>query len=185
MERRQTCHIIANNTSICLVRFVLDKNKIISMKKLLLILLALILVSHTTPAQSKKKRKKAIESVVRYAESYKGTPYKYGGTSKSGIDCSALMQNAFASVGYEIPRTSENQSDFGKKVRWGSARPGDIVFFRFKEKRKKWYHSGLINRVDGNKIYFIHASTSRGVIESDLSDEYYKKNIKVFRRVIK
>ncbi|MCV9385167.1 C40 family peptidase [Reichenbachiella ulvae] len=162
--------------------------KKVGMKQVALLLLGLglILSAQSTKAQSKRKRKKAnIKLVISTAEGYKGTPYQYGGNSRNGIDCSALMQNSFSKAGYQIPRTSKEQSKYGKKVGWNRVRPGDIVFFKFKEKRKKWYHSGLITSVDGDNIYFIHASTSRGVIQSNLSNDYYKSNVKTFRRVIK
>ncbi|MEP2023295.1 MAG: C40 family peptidase [Reichenbachiella sp.] len=150
-----------------------------------ILLISLLLFGGSALAQ-KKKRKRAqdIQKVIDVAYTYSGTPYKYGGNSQSGIDCSALMQNSYASAGYKIPRTAKSQSKYGKKVGWGGIRQGDIVFFKFKAKREKWYHSGMITSVSKDGIYFIHASTSRGVIVSDLNADYYKKNVKAFRRVI-
>jgi len=154
------------------------------MKNILLLLIGLgfILVGSVS-AQSKKKERR-ISDVIEYAESYKGTPYLYGGTTKKGIDCSALIQKSFSSAGYDVPRTSADQSKYGKKVTWGSIRPGDLVFFKFKKKGEKWYHSGLITKISGEKIYFIHASSSQGVVVSELTSDYYKQNVKAFRRVI-
>lgn len=151
-----------------------------------LLLMVLLLLGGSTIAQKKKKRKKAqdIQKVVDTAYTYSGTPYRYGGNSKSGIDCSALMQNSYAGAGYKIPRTAKAQSKYGKKVGWGSIKQGDIVFFKFKSKGEKWYHSGMITSVTPDGTYFIHASTSRGVIVSNLEADYYKKNVKAFRRVI-
>ena len=156
------------------------------MHKISWILLILILLIGGNASAQKRKRKRAqdIQKVVDTAYTYKGTPYRYGGTSKSGIDCSALMQNSFASAGYKIPRTSQAQSKYGKKIGWGGIKQGDIVFFKFKQKREKWYHSGMITSVSNDGIYFIHASTSKGVVVSDLNADYYKKNVKAFRRVI-
>ncbi|WP_422359403.1 C40 family peptidase [Reichenbachiella sp.] len=151
-----------------------------------LILALAILVTAPTIAQKKKiKRAQAIQKVVDAAYTYTGTPYKYGGTSKTGIDCSALMQNSYAQAGYSIPRTAKAQSKYGKKVGWTGIRQGDIVFFKFKSKREKWYHSGMVTSVTPDGTYFIHASSSRGVVISDLNADYYKKNIKAIRRVIK
>jgi len=115
-----------------------------------------------------------------------GTPYQYGGTSGKGIDCSGLMLRSFEKVDYKLPRTALEQSKFGKKVGKKKIKPGDIVFFKFKEKGKKsWYHSGLVTSVINDKPKFIHASSSRGVVESDLTKDYYWKSIKGFRRVIR
>ena len=150
-------------------------------------LLALCLLIFLIPAKAQKKKVKkaqAIQKVVDAAYTYKGTPYKYGGTSKSGIDCSALMQNSYAKAGIKIPRTAQAQSKYGKKVNWGNLKQGDIVFFKFKSKHEKWYHSGMITSVSPDGTYFIHASTSKGVVVSNLESDYYKKNVKTFRRVI-
>jgi probable lipoprotein NlpC len=134
-------------------------------------------------AQNKKKRKK-ISTVVGYARTYIGTPYVYGGSSKNGIDCSGLIQKSYKQIGIDLPRTAKAQSKVGNKKGEGRVRPGDIVYFKFKQKREKWWHTGLITYADDDVIKFIHASTSRGVVE-DVYNEYYEKNTKFFRRVIK
>lgn len=122
--------------------------------------------------------------MVAEAKTYIGTPYVWGGSSRKGIDCSGLIYNCYRKIDVKLPRTAEQQSKIGNSKSWGSVRPGDIVYFKFKEKRNKWYHSGLIISVDGDNIKFIHASSSRGVVESNLNSDYYKKNVKKFRRVI-
>lgn len=150
-----------------------------------LMILLVLTGGHALAQKKKKKRLRDIQEIVQTAYSYKGTPYKYGGTNRSGIDCSALMQNSYASAGYQIPRTAKAQSKYGKRVGWSGLKAGDIVFFKFKSKGEKWYHSGMVTAVKKDNIYFIHASSSRGVVVSDLNSDYYRKNVKTFRRVIK
>ena len=83
-----------------------------------------------------------------------------------------------------MPRTAQEQAKMGNKKLEGRVRPGDIVYFKFKQKREKWWHTGMITYVDQKKIKFVHASSSRGVVE-DTYNDYYKKHTKYFRRVIK
>ena len=104
--------------------------------------------------------------------------------SKNGIDCSSLIQQSYAKIGIKMPRTAKEQAKVGNKKIEGRVRPGDIVYFKFKQKREKWWHTGMITYVDQKKIKFVHASSSRGVVE-DTYNDYYKKNTKFFRRVIK
>lgn len=137
-------------------------------------------------AQKKKQRRKSqTEAVINTAKSYIGTPYLWGGNSKAGMDCSGLIHLSYKAAGYQIPRTAKEQSKFGKNKGWNGLKPGDVVFFKFKEKRNKWWHSGMITEVKGDQIKFIHASSSRGVTESNLMSDYYRKNVKGFRRLIK
>lgn len=148
-----------------------------------IIIFFVMLIATPGWSQGKKKSKK-IEKVISMAQTYLGTPYKYGGMSKSGIDCSALIYNCYRVIDIELPRTAKDQSKIGSSKSWGSLRPGDIVYFKFKNKGEKWYHSGMITYVGKDDIKFIHASSSRGVVMSSLLSDYYKKNVKKFRRVI-
>lgn len=151
-----------------------------------LVILFVGILALPVEAQKKKKRKQQkIENAISFARSYIGTPYKWGGNSKSGIDCSGLIQKSYKSIGINLPRTAKEQSKIGKKRGWEGIKPGDIVFFKFKQKGNKWYHSGMITRVSNEQVKFIHASSSRGVVESNLMSDYYRKSVKNFRRVIR
>lgn len=154
---------------------------------LLIVSVALLgLFALPAEGQKKKKRKKQkIETAIATARSYIGTPYQWGGNSKTGIDCSGLIQRSYRTIGIDLPRTAKAQSKVGNKKGWEGIKRGDIVFFKFKQKGNKWYHSGMITSVSNDAIKFIHASSSRGVVESNLLNDYYKKNVKNFRRVIK
>ena len=150
------------------------------------LLLVLAVPLDSVGQKIKKARQAKTTTVISTAKTYMGTPYQYGGTSVQGIDCSGLMLRCFEKADYKLPRTALEQSKFGKKVSKKKIKPGDIVFFKFKAKGKKsWYHSGLVTSVINDKPKFIHASSSKGVVESDLTKDYYWKSVKGFRRVIK
>jgi probable lipoprotein NlpC len=142
-----------------------------------------IVPGHEVLGQGRKKQKK-ITKATSHAKSFIGTPYQYGGNSRNGIDCSSLIQQSYAKIGIKLPRTAQEQAKVGNKKGEGSVRPGDIVYFKFKQKREKWWHTGMVTYADQGTIKFVHASSSRGVVE-DTYNDYYKKHTKYFRRVIK
>ncbi|MDH5608901.1 MAG: C40 family peptidase [Cyclobacteriaceae bacterium] len=151
---------------------------------LALVTLCFLLLATDADAQ-RKKRKEQLATVIQTAKGYLGTPYLYGGTTRKGIDCSGLIYTSYKAAGITLPRTAEAQAKAGKARGWEELREGDIVLFKFKDDGEKWWHSGMITYVKGEQIKFIHASSSRGVVESDLMNDYYRKNVKRFRRVIK
>ncbi|MEM6736270.1 MAG: C40 family peptidase [Bacteroidota bacterium] len=155
------------------------------LRYLLFILLIQGVSIYCIAQKKKEQRRQDIKKVIMTGRSYMGTPYKWGGTNKSGIDCSGLIQNSYRSIGVNLPRTAKKQSKVGKKRSWKSMYEGDLVYFKFKKKGNKWFHSGMITHIDKDKILFLHASSSSGVIESNLLSDYYRKNVKNFRRVIK
>lgn len=134
-------------------------------------------------SSSKKARNKDVEKVIATARSYRGTPYRYGGTTRSGMDCSALIYHSFASVGIQMPRTSESQSKVGKSVPGRNLQKGDLVFFATGRNKRKVTHSGIVTEVSGRGIIFIHSSTSLGVTEDNLSSAYWNKAFLHGRRV--
>lgn len=110
---------------------------------------------------------------------WKGTPYQYGGTSLSGVDCSAFVQNTYRSkLGYKIPRTTRTQIKVGKSVSKKHLKAGDIVFF-------KTSGNSLHNGIYLGKSQFIHASSSKGVTISNLNNVYWKKTYYTSKRLTK
>lgn len=120
--------------------------------------------------------------VIRKALSFKGTKYKYGGTSKSGMDCSGLMYTSFKSANVILPRTSIDQSKKGIRVSQSSVRKGDLVFFKTGGKGRI-NHVGLVVSVDGRDVKFVHSSSSRGVMISSLKEGYWSNAFSQIRRV--
>ena len=153
------------------------------MRKYLLFSLSLILFSSCI-SQKKLLKQNKISHVIGEARTYIGTPYKWGGNDKKGIDCSGLLVKSFESVGMKIPRTTAQQIDIGKRVSLRKSREGDLVFFAFGKSRRKVTHVGLVSNIkDEKNINFIHASSSRGVIETQLIKDYYLKRIRQVKRI--
>jgi probable lipoprotein NlpC len=133
-------------------------------------------------AKKARVREQKINAVINIARGYTGTPYRWGGTSRSGIDCSGLLCNSFRAINYELPRTSDAQSKIGNKVKKSKLQPGDLVFFATGKKRRRITHVGMVTESRSGRIKFIHSSSSLGVVENDLDTDYYKKRYITARR---
>lgn len=135
-------------------------------------------------ASKKNIASEPFREVIYTAKSYQGTPYKYGGTTRSGIDCSALVYHSFYPVGITMPRISADQSKMGKSIRTNEIKPGDVLFFATSRKRKRVTHSGIVTEISKRDIRFIHSSTSLGVSEDWLSNPYWSKAFLFARRIL-
>lgn len=108
---------------------------------------------------------------------YEGAPYRYGGTTASGFDCSGFIQTAYREAyGLQLPRTTSALRSAGQAVGRDQVRQGDLVFFRIRGKEQ---HAGIYM---GNGR-FVHASTSAGVTESSLSSPYWQSRLSRARRL--
>ncbi|WP_019617013.1 NlpC/P60 family protein [Psychromonas ossibalaenae] len=164
----------------------------INLKAVCLLFFTLIFISacSTTPSSNSrssggsgnKLSQKENEQFIRLLHSehqdWKGTPYRLGGSSKKGIDCSALMQIIYKnSFDINIARTTKVQANSGIFVNEKDLQAGDLVFFKTSWKVR---HVGIYI-VDRQ---FLHASTSRGVMISSLDNIYWKSNYWQARRLI-
>ena len=115
-----------------------------------------------------------IETVIRTAETYLGVPYRWGGMSRAGVDCSGLMVLAFQSAGLSIPRVSGDQYAKGKSIKKAEIRPGDLLFFS-SGRPGVIGHTALVVAVKGGSIKFIHATSGYGVRYDYLESEHWSK----------
>lgn len=121
-----------------------------------------------------------VRVTIQEARSFIGTPYRWGGTSRAGMDCSGLLVTAFHRGGIALPRTSVEQSQTGRLVSLYEVTPGDLVFFATGGRIS---HVGMVTEVRGKEdVRFIHSSSSLGVIESNLFSDYYRRNFVKARR---
>ncbi|WP_238784467.1 C40 family peptidase [Blattabacterium cuenoti] len=135
----------------------------------------------------KKKipKKTDTDSIIQIAKNYIYTPYKYGGNSKKGIDCSAFIKKIFSFYKILLPRVSYHQAKKGFFVPPKKIEKGDLLFFSTEMSKKKINHVGMVVHVENhNSIFFIHASTSNGVIISQLYQKYWKNRFITARRIL-
>lgn len=100
-----------------------------------------------------------------------GTPYRMGGTTKKGIDCSAFVQTLIlGTFAVQLPRTAHEQRSFSSWIPIADLKEGDLVFFNTKGGVS---HVGVY--LQNNK--FVHSSTSKGVMISDLNDGYWSRKL--------
>ncbi len=119
------------------------------------------------------------DSLQAQYNSWQGVPYRLGGLSKKGIDCSGFVYLTFKDqFGLILPRTTETQVKRGTRVYIGQLQAGDLIFFKTAWRTR---HVGIYLS-DGR---FLHASTSKGVIISRLDNVYWKKKYWRSQRVLK
>lgn len=117
--------------------------------------------------------------IVATAKQYIGVPYVWGGSSPSGFDCSGFTQYVFNKHGVALPRTTDQQYKVGSYVSRSNLKAGDLVFLQ-NTYREGISHVGIY--VGDGKM--IHASSSKGIVISDLSSSYYTKHYYGARRVL-
>lgn len=110
------------------------------------------------------------EMIVIEAKRQIGSPYKYGGETPTGFDCSGLVQYVYFLVGIELPRVSRFQAHQGEKITIKAAKKGDLLFFG---SNRQVTHVGIvISRSNGFPV-MIHSSSSKGVIQTNLANSGY------------
>ncbi|MCK5103363.1 MAG: C40 family peptidase [Cyclobacteriaceae bacterium] len=148
------------------------------------VIIAMLVFLMSSCAGTKIAREEKVDIVVTRARSYINTPYKYGGTTTLGMDCSGLLMRSFEAIDTYIPRTAKEQSKLGNKVTISELKEGDLVFFKTMKKKGRVTHAGLVTDArKKDRIMFIHASSSRGVIEVNLMSDYYRKAFVKARRL--
>ncbi len=119
------------------------------------------------------KNTNEIDQLLKDAQKYLGAPYKYGGMTSKGFDCSGFTYVVYEQNDYTLPRRSSDQAETGDKIDISKVKPGDLVFFATGG-GKRVSHVGIVHDIgNSGEVKFIHASTSKGVIISSLNEKYW------------
>jgi len=112
-------------------------------------------------------------NMIEYAQTFIGTPYKYGGSNGDGFDCSGFTSHVNGKFGKQLPRSAQNQYNGSTKIDKKDAKPGDLVFFG--KGKSSVSHVGLVKENTKEGLIMIHSSSSRGIMESNIDTNSYWK----------
>ncbi len=142
--------------------------------KLISLLLCILMIGCSSLSKRKHYNSTLGEKIVQIAVQYKGVPYRYGGTTPKGFDCSGFTLYVLKKAGIKIPRTLSAQYNAGISVSRSNLKNSDLVFFT------RWGFIGKLFPPNHVGIYigngkFIHASSSGGRVRYDSLDDVYWK----------
>ena len=145
--------------------------------------LAFFIVSCGSSRKVVENTNKKSETIVRYAKTFEGTRYKFGGTTKRGMDCSGLVYVSYQKEHIVLPRISRDMAKKGKRISLGDTNKGDLLFFKTNKNKNTINHVGLVVETKRGEIFFIHSTSSKGVIITSLDERYWKNAFVQVRRV--
>ncbi|WP_111307996.1 C40 family peptidase [Confluentibacter sediminis] len=123
-------------------------------------------------------------NIVEYAKQFEGVRYKFGGATKSGMDCSGLVFESFRAFNIILPRISRDMAKNGEKISLNDVEEGDLLFFKTGNRRNDISHVGLVVSSRNGNIEFIHSTTSAGVIISSITENYWDRTFAEARRIL-
>ncbi|MFQ5994270.1 MAG: C40 family peptidase [Acidiferrobacterales bacterium] len=143
----------------------------------LVLVSGLVVACAHRPPQTRSQEVDVSTAAARYAFKLVGAPYRYGGATPQGFDCSGLVHYSFGRAGVIVPRTTREQRRSSRRLSDARVRPGDLLFFTQNGKRAS--HVGLY--IGDNQ--FVHApSTGKSVHVSRLDNAYWRRHFVEARR---
>lgn len=123
---------------------------------------------------AKRKASPEVDNLIKFAKTFLGVPYRWGGTTPSGFDCSGFIYYIMGNFGFSSTRTSYGLAEMGRIVKLSDARPGDLIFFKGRNVNSTQVgHVGIVSEVTDEGIFVLHASSSRGVVHENFSTSRY------------
>ncbi len=122
------------------------------------------------------------EQILNVAAENLGSPYRGGGRTPAGFDCSGFVNYTMSQFDIELPRSSAEMSRIGKRILKSEAQSGDLIFFNTSGGGVS--HVGIVTENKEGVIKFIHSSTSSGVIYSSTAESYYARTFVGVNRIL-
>ena len=131
-----------------------------------------------------KNHSAVADSIINYGKLFLNTPYRYGSSGTSSFDCSGFTSYVYRNFGYDLGRSSVDQSRQFSQVDKNELKAGDLVFFSGRRRSKNVGHVGIVVSADNGEFNFIHAAVHNGVTISSSKESYYTKRFLKASRVI-
>ena len=121
-----------------------------------------------------KKNNPKADAIISYAKTFLGVPYRYGGSTPSGFDCSGFINYIFGNFGFSLVRSSFGLADLGETIALSNIQPGDLLFFKGSNINSSTVgHVALVVEVAPNTLKFIHSAHGGVRIENFVTSKYY------------
>jgi cell wall-associated NlpC family hydrolase len=128
------------------------------------------IVQDTLPKKSNPK----VDAIINYAKTFLGVPYRYGGTTPSGFDCSGFINFIFGNFGFSLVRTSYGLAELGETVALSDIQPGDLLFFKGSNVNSTSVgHVAMVIEVKDGSFKFIHSANGGVQITNFNTSRYY------------
>ena len=143
-----------------------------------------ILDGDTIIVTEQKASSHKVNAIIGTAKKYFGVKYRYGGGDYNGMDCSGLICTAYESADINLPRSSSAIAQHGEYIEADYLQSGDLIFFKGRSSTSIG-HVAMVSKIIDGKVYIVHATTSRGVIEEKLeNNSYFMKRWLYNKRII-
>ncbi len=138
----------------------------------------------STTAKFDSSDEMKIDSIISFAKTLIGLPYRYGRQGPSSFDCSGYISYIFNNFEYKIPCSSSGLAALGKDVSIENLRKGDLLFFKGRNaSSKRVGHVAMVVEVDDESFYMIHACNRGVIIDRFIESSYYKPRLIMAKRL--